>query len=87
MPSTSGNSATGGSQHGPKFNANDSKTRDVKWWKDQGFDPHKFKAEVLKQQGMPPLVSRYDMYVHKSGEVLLRRKNTSDFIRIGEYIK
>ncbi len=28
-----------------------------------------------------------DVYVHKSGEILLRRKGSSDFIRTGEYVK
>jgi len=41
----------------------------------------------LKQNGINLPVSRYDMYVHKSGEILLRRQGTSTFIRTGEYIK
>ena len=53
----------------------------VKWILDQiGTDPHAFKADYVGKR----VVSYYDVYKqNKTGELLLRRKNSSEFIRIG----
>lgn len=69
------------------FTLNESLSRSLLYGALKGFDPHNYKAEVLKRNGVNQPVSRYDMYVHKSGEILLRRKGSSDFIRTGEYVK
>ena len=45
-----------------------------------GTDPHAFKGDYVGKRG----VSHYDVYKqNKTGEHLLRRKNSSEFIRIG----
>ncbi|BBU35272.1 hypothetical protein [Veillonella nakazawae] len=66
---------------------NDGDTKDSKlinqkesqWILDQiGTDPHAFKADYLGKRA----VSHYDVYKqNKTGELLLRRKNSSEFIR------
>lgn len=45
-----------------------------------GTDPHAFKADYVGKRA----VSHYDVYKqNKTGELLLRRKNSSEFIRTG----
>ena len=45
-----------------------------------GTDPHAFKADYVGKQA----VSHYDVYKqNKTGVLLLRRKNSSEFIRTG----
>lgn len=45
-----------------------------------GTDPHAFKADYVGKRA----VSHYDVYKqNKTGELLLRRKKSSEFIRIG----
>ena len=45
-----------------------------------GTDPHAFKADYVGKRA----VSHYDIYKqNKTGELLLRRKNSSEFIRTG----
>ena len=53
--------------------------KELKWILDQiGTDPHTFKADYLGKRA----VSHYDVYKqNKTGELLLRRKNSSEFIR------
>ena len=53
----------------------------LKWILDQiGTDPHAFKADYVGKQA----VSHYDVYKqNKTGVLLLRRKNSSEFIRTG----
>ena len=53
----------------------------MKWILDQiGSDPHAFKADYVGKRA----VSHYDAYKqNKTGELLLRRKNSSEFIRTG----
>ena len=55
--------------------------KELKWILDQiGTDPHAFKADYVGKR----VVSHYDVYKqNKTGELLLRRKNSSEFIRIG----
>ena len=62
--------------------AKDSKLinqKELKWILDQiGSDPHAFKADYVGKRA----VSHYDIYKqNKTGELLLRRKNSSEFIR------
>ena len=53
--------------------------KELKWILEQiGTDPHAFKADYVGQR----VVSHYDVYKqNKTGELLLRRKNSSEFIR------
>ena len=53
--------------------------KELKWILDQiGSDPHAFKADYVGKRA----VSHYDIYKqNKTGELLLRRKNSSEFIR------
>ena len=55
--------------------------KELKWILDQiGSDPHAFKADYVGKRA----VSQYDVYKqYKTGVLLLRRKNSSEFIRIG----
>ena len=55
--------------------------KELKWILDQiGSDPHAFKADYVGKRA----VSHYDIYKqNKTGELLLRRKNSSEFIRTG----
>ena len=55
--------------------------KELKWILDQiGSDPHAFKADYVGKRA----VSHYDVYKqNKTGELLLRRKNSSEFIRTG----
>ena len=47
---------------------------------ESGSDPHAFKADYVGKRA----VSHYDVYKqNKTGELLLRRKNSSEFIRTG----
>ena len=62
--------------------AKDSKLinqKELKWILDQiGTDLHAFKADYVGKRA----VSHYDVYKqNKTGELLLRRKNSSEFIR------
>ena len=64
--------------------AKDSKLinqKELKWILDQiGTDPHAFKADYVGKRA----VSHYDVYKqNKTGELLLSRKNSSEFIRTG----
>ena len=53
--------------------------KELKWILDQiGSDSHAFKADFVGKRA----VSHYDIYKqNKTGELLLRRKNSSEFIR------
>lgn len=53
----------------------------MKWILDQiGTDPHASKADYVSKRA----VSHYDVYKqNKTGELLLRRKNSFEFIRTG----
>lgn len=53
--------------------------KELKWILEQiGTDPHAFKADYVGKR----VVSHYDVYKqNKTGELLLRRKNSSEFIR------
>ena len=55
--------------------------KELKWILDQiGTDPHAFKGDYVGKRA----VSHYDVYKqNKTGELLLRRKNSSEFIRTG----
>lgn len=55
--------------------------KELKWILDQiGTDPHAFIVEYVGKRA----VSYYDVYKqNKTGELLLRRKNSSEFIRTG----
>ena len=55
--------------------------KELKWILDQiGTDPHAFKGDYVGKRA----VSHYDVYKqNKTGELLLRRKNFSEFIRTG----
>ena len=55
--------------------------KELKWILNQiGTAPHVFKADYVGKRA----VSHYDVYKqNKTGELLLRRKNSSEFIRTG----
>lgn len=55
--------------------------KELKWILDQiGTDPHAFIVDYVGKRA----VSYYDVYKqNKTGELLLRRKNSSEFIRTG----
>lgn len=75
--------------YGLSSGCNDGDTKDsklinqkeLKWILDQiGTDPHAFKADYVGKRA----VSHYDVYKqNKTGELLLRRKKSSEFIRTG----
>ena len=75
--------------YGLSSGCNDGDTKDsklinpkeLKWILDQiGTDPHVFKADYVGKRA----VSHYDVYKqNKTGELLLRRKISSEFIRTG----
>ena len=76
-----------GDLYGLSTGCNDGDTKDsklinqkeLKWILDQiGTDPHAFKADYVGKRA----VSHYDVYKqNKTGELLLRRKNSFEFIR------
>lgn len=64
-------------------NLSDSKYKNNKFWEKHHIDVHEFKDRFLGSGG-----AKFDMYLHNTtGEILLKRHNSSIFIRTGEYIK